>query len=768
MASSSVMTSEGLSPWWGRSAIATMVVGFAILILVSVLAYRNAPPIPGHAVAQDGTELFTADDISSGQEVFLKYGLMSNGSIWGHGAYLGPDFSATYLHDLALALAGHIAQQKYATPYADLSAEDKAAVDGIVATRLRANTYDPANDTVALPYPDASFFTAAQAHWQAYFLDPASNGGLKAGLISDPTELRQLTAFFAWAAWVSVAERPESGQSYTNNFPYDSLAGNRPTSGALIWSLFSIVALLAGTGIVLLVSGKFEDLGWHGSYRTDAGTLPGGSLTLGQRGIIKFVVVAAGLFLAQTMVGGAVAHYRSEPGDFYGIDLSVIFPSNLMRIWHLQTAIFWIATTFVAGALFVATLIGRGEPSYYRRGTNVLFVALAVVIFGSLLGEWAGIAQWFRQSWFWIGNQGWEYLELGRLWQILLAVGLCLWMWLLYAAVKPALKDPKRRLLAIFFLLASAAIPLFYVPALFFGARTNFTIVDLWRFWIAHLWLEGFFEFFVTVVVATILYELGLVSLKSALRTMYLDAILYFAGGVIGTGHHWYFSGQTEVNMALSAIFSALEVVPLTLITLEAWPFVAMTRVNGSPAARHKWTFLFLMSVGFWNFVGAGIFGFLINLPIVSYFEIGTILTPNHGHAALMGVFGMLGVALMSFMVRETVSNAAWAKIGKLFGCAFWGLNIGLAGMVVLSLFPGGVLQVLDVIQNGYWHARSLDYTSTSLARTFEWLRLPGDLVFIIFGSIPVAAAALLAYWRLWTEPNSAAQMTAAARASGR
>ena len=743
---------DQLSPWWGRAAILTMVVGFIILILISVTAYRNAPPIPARIVTQSGAPLFTADDISSGQEVFLKYGLMDNGSIWGHGAYLGPDFSASYLHDMALYLADQIASQKFQQPYAALAPENKAAVDGAVAVRLKHNTYDAAKDELTLPIADDRFFAAEQQRWQSYFQEPARNGGLKADLITDPTELRQLSAFFAWTAWVAAAERPGTSHSYTNNFPYDRLAGNQPTPAALIWSVLSIVFLLGGIGAVLLVSGRFEDIGWHGDFRAGAGSLTQKAGTSAQRGIIKFVVVAAGLFFAQTLLGGGVAHYRSEPGDFYGLDLSVIFPSNLLRTWHLQTAIFWIATCFVAGALFVATLLGRGVPSFYRLGMNVLFAALAFVMFGSLLGEWAGMSQWLPDSWFWIGNQGWEYLELGRLWQILLAAGLGLWLVLLYAAVNPALKDPSRRALVIFFLLASLAIPLFYVPALFFGARTNFTVVDLWRFWIAHLWLEGFFEFFVTVVVAIILQELGLVSRRAALRTMYLDAILYFAGGVIGTGHHWYFSGQTEMNMAFSAIFSALEVVPLTLITLDAWPFIKMTQLPNSPAARHKWTFLLLMAVGFWNFVGAGVFGFLINLPIVSYFEVGTVLTPNHGHTAMMGVFGMLGVALMAFMLRETVGEAAWPRIGRLLGCAFWGLNIGLACMVVFSLFPGGIFQVLDVIENGYWHARSLDYTATPFARTLEWVRLPGDIIFILFGSLPVVLAALVGYVQLWVD----------------
>ena len=321
----------------------------------------------------------------------------------------------------------------------------------------------------------------------------------------------------------------------------------------------------------------------------------------------------------------------------------------------------------------------------------------------------------------------------------------------------PARHDAERCGLIGFFLIAAAAIPVFYLPALFYDGTTHFTIVDTWRFWIIHLWVEGFFELFVTVIVGIIFYELGLVERDTALRVIYLDLILVFGGGLIGTGHHWYFNGQTEINMALSSAFSALEVVPLTLITLDAWDFVRVTRGEGSPPFRHKWTFYFLMAVGFWNFTGAGIFGFLINMPIVSYFEMGTNLTPTHGHAAMMGVFGMLAIGLMVFVLRQTTSEAAWPRLERYIRCGFWGLNIGLAMMVVFSLFPAGILQLHDVITNGYWHARSLAYTAGTVPRLLEWLRMPGDLVFILLGALPIAIAMCLGYLDLWMRREPAA-----------
>lgn len=764
MTTTQAAAGQPLSPWWRVLAIVTMLFGFSVLIGLTAEAYRQAPPIPAKVVDPTGKTLFTREDVSAGQQVFLKYGLMANGTIWGHGAYLGPDFSASYLHSWALEVAEQAAQTRFQRSYASLTPEQRAEIDGGVARTMKRNRYDATNDVLQFSAVDAASFERQIADWKEYFRAPALNGGLAAKLIDDPAELRALTAFFAWTAWASTAERPGASHSYTNNFPYDPLVGNAPTSGIVVYSALSLIFLLAGTGVVLLAYGKFSQLGWHRpepSSLQPTATAALSPLSLSatptQQAALKFMVIAAVLFLAQTLIGGGVAHYRAEPGDFYGLDLSKLFPSNLLRIWHVQLAILWIATAYVGGALFVAGLLNRNEPAGQRAAINLLFGAIVFVAVGSLLGQWAGILQWLGDLWWWIGNQGWEYLEIGRAWQILLALGLTFWFLLLWRKVRPALRDAQRRQLVIFFLIATAAIPVFYLPALFYTGKTHFTIVDTWRFWIIHLWVEGFFELFITVMVGIIFYELGLVGRDTAVRAIYLDVVLVFGGGLIGTGHHWYFNGQTELNMALSATFSALEVVPLTVITLDAWQFVTVTRGRPDEPFRHKWTFYFLMAVGFWNFTGAGVFGFLINMPIVSYFEIGTNLTPNHGHAAMMGVFGMLGVGLMIFVLRESVTEAAWARLERYVRCGFWGLNIGLAMMLVLSLFPSGILQMNDVIQNGYWHARSLAYTSGTLHRLLEWMRLPGDLVFIVLGAAPIALAMVLGYVALWTRRGAAA-----------
>jgi nitric oxide reductase subunit B len=741
-----------LSPWWIRSVLIVMVGGFAGLVAITQLAYRNAPPIPGRVLDANGAVVFSGDDISNGQAVFLRYGLMDNGTIWGHGAYLGPDYSAEALHRIGEDTATALAEQQYGKPASDLTPTQTAAIRAEVAVILKRNRYDVASNTLQLTAPEAAAYRQQIGYWRGFFHDPAKNGGLRPDLIIDSAELHQLTAFITWAAWASVTDRLGTDYSYTNNFPYDPDVGNLPVPGALLWSALSLVVLLGGIAAVLLAFGKFDYLGWiTRGHHVHPQVIPGNA-SPGQRALVKFFVVVSLLFLMQTLVGGGVAHYRAEPGSFYGFQLERIFPSNLLRIWHLQTAIFWIATAYVAAALFLGRSLRADEPRWMVAAIHLLFAAFGLVIGASLLGEWAGMSSLLGDGWFWFGNQGWEYLEIGRFWQYLLVLGLLAWFAMLWSLAKPGtVANPEARPLARVFLYASLAIPVFYIPALLFGAKTNYTVVDTWRFWIIHLWVEGFFEFFATTIVALTFFQLGLTRLNTALRVIYLDAILYFVGGIVGTGHHWYFTGHTQFNMAMSALFSVLEVVPLTLLTLDAWDFVRTTQgdcdVCGKPVAvPHKWTFYFLMAVGFWNFVGAGVFGFLINLPIISYYEVGTILTPNHAHAALMGVFGMLAIALMVFVLRQTADEVRWASMEKYIVVGFFGTNIGLLMMVALSLFPGGVLQVWDVVQHGYWHARSLAYIGTDTAHTIEWLRLPGDLVFIIFGAVPLTMAAIKAY----------------------
>jgi nitric oxide reductase subunit B len=748
--------SQYLSPWMRRGIVVILLLEFAVLLWITTGSYyrKLQPPVPEKVIDASGSLLFTGKDITAGQQIFLKKGLMNNGTVWGHGAYLGPDFSAQYLHNLALEVCNYIALQKYNTGFSKLATEQRESLIPLTRDLLAENRYQYDIHNLVFTEPEKRSYNDQISYWKDYLQKSGANRGLSKTLIIDQEELKQLTSFFAWAAWAVTAKVPGRNYSYTNNFPYEPLIGNGPSGTAILWSALSLINLLAGIALILFFFGRFHYLGWKEKNGFSPPQLIPEKPGAIEQASLKFFIVAIVILLVQTLAGGAMAHYFADPEGFFGFDLTSIFPTNILRSWHLQTAILWIATAYIGGGIFISSVISKKTPKGQVPLINFLFVALLILILGSLSGEYLGVKDVLKRLWFWFGNQGWEYLEIGRGWQFLLAVGLILWAFLLYRAVRPTNKEPEERELKTLFLLAALAIPFFYLPAFFFGSSTNFSTVDTWRFWIIHLWVEGFFEVFATVMVAIMFFKLGLVEKITATRIIYLDAVLFLGAGILGTGHHWYWNGQTSVSMAISASFSALEVVPLILLTLEASDFAKLMRSktdeNGDKISfPHKWTFYFLIAVGIWNFVGAGILGFLINLPVISYYETGTNLTPNHGHAALMGVFGMLAIAFVVFAIRQVSSPEHWKRIEKYVKISFWGLNIGLAGMVILQLFPSGVLQLRDVINNGYWHARSLEFSGQQQIVNLAWLRLPADIIFIVGGVLPLLFAVISTYLNL-------------------
>ncbi|HUA92379.1 MAG TPA: cbb3-type cytochrome c oxidase subunit I, partial [Terracidiphilus sp.] len=535
---------------------------------------------------------------------------------------------------------------------------------------------------------------------------------------------------------------PGSNVTYTNNWPHEPLVANNPTPGAMMWSFVSFFGLLTGIGGLVWWYQSQEKLEIAGPYPARDPFL-GFQPTPSQRATIKYFLVVVALWGVQILMGALTAHYGVEGQGFYGFPLDKYLPYAITRTWHLQLAIFWIATSWLATGLYVGPAVSGHEPKYQRIGVNVLFVALVLVVGGSLAGEWMGIQQKLGNLWFWFGAQGFEYVDLGRFWQLLLFIGLLLWLVLMVRALKPALvrKSEDRPLLSMF-LISSIAIPLFYAAGLMYGQRSNLVTAEYWRWWVVHLWVEGFFEVFATVVIAFLFTRLKLLEIRSATRAVLFSTTIFLSGGIIGTFHHLYFAGSGPAVIALGAIFSALEVVPLTLIGYEAWENLRLARPTEKAPwiANYKWPIYFFVAVAVWNLVGAGLFGFLINPPIALYYMQGLNLTPVHGHTALFGVYGMLGLGLTLFCLRVLQPGRVW-KEGVL-KASFWLINFGLIFMVVLSMFPIGILQAWASIERGTWYARSAEFLQSPLMQSLRWMRVPGDVLF-------AAGAALLGWFVL-------------------
>lgn len=716
-----------ISSGWNQAAGIVLAVGFLIMGILAYYTYTDEPPIPKLVKGANGATLFTGADILEGQQIFLGNGLMEYGSIFGHGAYLGPDFTAEYLHRAALSSIDF-----YGGPASD-TARLKTLQD------FKANRYDAATGTLTYTAAQSNAFESCRAYYADFFGNPTTKFGLRPGAIRDPEQIRKLTAFFSWSAWAASTARPGHAYSYTNNWPPEPLVGNHVTADAIVWSMLSLAALLGGTGLLLASFGRWNLLGWHGREQQTMTFRPPDEvpLTPAQSACAWFFFVMAVLFLIQTLCGGATEHYRADLQSFFGINLGRMLPFNIVRTWHVQLAIFWVSASFLAAGIFLAPMISGREPRGQRGLACALLAAVALVVFGSLIGEFAGIQGLIHNSWF--GDQGFEYLDLGRFWQILLIVGLAFWVVILFRGLRGRLVAEHAGNMPWLFFFSALSIPAFYAVGLLANPGQNFTTTDFWRFWVVHLWVEDFLELFTTILVAYLFVLMGVVHERTALRMIYLDLILYSVGGIVGTMHHVYFSGEPALHMALGAFFSAAEVIPLTFLTVEAWSFLQLGTVQGGKSAApfpHYWAVMFLASVGFWNFLGAGVFGFLINLPVVSYYEIGTALTANHGHAAMMGVYGMLAVGLALFCLRYIVPQKRWSD--KAAGISFWSLNLGLAWMVFATLFPLGVLQLYHSVSVSYYDARTLNYIGSRVNVVLEWMRMPGDIVFILGGAVPV------------------------------
>lgn len=724
--------------WWGFLLV--MVGSFSVLGYFGSKIYREAPPIPTSVITSSGQVLFSGQDIKDGQNVWQSIGGHSVGSIWGHGAYVAPDWTADWLHREAMFILDNWSQSTTGKPFLSANAETQAALKVRLQNLLRKNTYDVKTGILTVADIRAEAISNASQHYTGLFTNNAALEryrdayAIPKNTVKDPERMRKLNTFFFWASWACVTERPNQAISYTNNWPSEELVGNKPSTDLIIWTGFSVIVLLAGIGLLIWYHAA------HQEGETDLKTLPkndpllGLALTPSMRATEKYFWIVTALILVQVGMGAITAHYGVEGQAFFGFPLAEYLPYAVSRSWHVQLAIFWIATSWLATGLFIAPAVSGHEPKFQRLGVNFLFIALLVIVVGSLAGQWFGVMQklGFVQN-FWLGHQGYEYVDIGRFWQIFLLIGLFLWLFLMGRAIWPALKRgtdgspaESRHLLALF-LISSIAIAAFYGAGLMWGRQTNLAIAEYWRWWVVHLWVEGFFEVFATVVIAFLFVRLGLIEIKRATGQVLFSTIIFLFGGIIGTFHHLYFSGTPTSVMALGATFSALEVVPLVLIGFEAYHNLTLSRSTEWIKA-YKWPIYCFVAVAFWNLVGAGVFGFLINPPLALYYIQGLNTTPVHGHTALFGVYGILGIGLMLFSLRAMDTRRVWKE--GVIRFSFWSINIGLGLMVMLSVLPIGLLQAWASIEHGLWYARSMEFMQTDLMQTLRWLRAIGDTVF--------------------------------------
>jgi len=698
------------------------------LVFIGYETHTQAPPIPDYVDAS-GAVVVARDDVLAGQALFQQKALMSYGSMFGDGALRGPDFTAEALHQVGRAMRAFYRDNAAPGQEPGRAASAVDAVSRRVIREIKANRYDPDSGRVSLLDSQVYAFERLVDYYRGTFGDPAFPEAFpEAGYIDDPRALRDLAAFFFWGAWVSGTERPGFGWSYTHNWPYDESVGNTVTRPTVIWSVSGVFALLLGLGFTLYVYGQFQRL------PIDPLTPPRRWRPLSCDGTptqfvaMHFFVLAALLFLLQVLAGVLTI------ADFVGVESLPWLPVTVSRSLHTQLALLWIGSAWMGATLFILPMATDGhEPAGQATLARGLLALLLIVATGGLAAIVLGPTGAFGPLWSWLGHQGWEFMEAGRLWQALLFVAFALWAVMLVRGLWPVLSRPGRWHLPDWLVYCVVGILLLFVSAFMFTPETNFVIADFWRWMVIHMWVEAFFEVFTTIVVAYLLVLMGQVNRVMAERTIFLAAVLFLGSGLLGISHNFYWNAKPTGTLALGAVFSTLQVVPLILLTMDGWR-MQRRESQAHPALRSVWQFI--LAVSFWNFLGAGVFGFIINLPVVNYFQHGSYLTVNHAHAALMGVYGNLSLAAILFCCHYLIPERLWNA--RLLTVSFWCLNIGLALMVLLNLLPVGVVQLDAILEHGYWWARSREFVASASFQTLTWLRAVGGNLFFWGGLLPL------------------------------
>ncbi len=721
--------------WWVHFLIVSAICAIG-LIYLGMQTYEGAPPLEDFK-SSTGETIISREQIKRGQEVFHLRGLMSYGSFWGDGAERGPDFTADALHRTVLSMRSFYENQK-----GSVTQYDKDAIEAQVKRELHTNTWDEKAGHILINDAQAYAFGELNEHYTRMFTDTEYSEAFDpAGYISDPGELKDLTAFFFWGGWVSAVNRPGETYSYTHNWPFDRDAGNFATSETWIWSFISILGLFLGIGAVLYIYGQFKEQGdpFKSGRSLTTNDLEAGYVRATQRATYKFFVFAVILFGCQVLAGILASMDFVRP---LGISLGSIIPFNVLRSYHTLFQIYWFFMCWVGYTIFFLPRISK-VPSGQLFLINALFVLCILTGVGALVGIYAGqTGIWTGAMAYWFGSQGWEFMELGRFFQYTLLISFALWIFIIYRAVKPWLTAKNIWSVPSWLLYGSGIMVAFLFFGLMISPEQNFAVSDYWRWMVVHMWVEVTFEVFTTVIIGYMLVQMGLISRVMCERVIFLAVMMFLVTATLGISHNFYWIAKPTGIIAVGGVFSTLQVLPLLLLTLDAWRMkseAARARINlveGRQVFVMEGVWLFILGVNFWNIFGAGVFGSLINLPIINYFEHATYMTGNHAHAAMFGVKGNIALGGMLFCCQHLFKKDSWSP--KLVKTAFWSLNLGVALMMFLDLFPAGLYQIWMVVKEGLWFARTQDFLTGPVWQVLTYARSIGGTLFIVGGVLPL------------------------------
>ncbi len=726
---------------WFLIFVISLIVSVGLFTYFTVIQIKDVPPIPKEV---KGTKiLYTGDDVVKGKAYFQKYVIMDQGTLLGNGAYMGPDYTAWMLHEKITALQDIYSQEKYGKPYSELKKEERAKVDFLVTEDMRKKSLLREGITKITPEHEKAFLKAKEK-LKKYLVEGNPQYAMLGNIVK-PEEAEKIVDFIDWTTLVAVTPRPTVGKdvkpvtitsldneakvveeninahpTYTNNWPPEPAIKLSHGYSTLFWSL---VAFMACWTLTIVVLWAFYDYFLKFNDPKDfEKPIKITSLTPMQEKVLKFVPLVPLFFFLQTVFGGYMAHLYAEPAHSWIIPQSLL-PFNAAREFHLNLAVLWIAIGWLAGGLFVAPLASKGKDFKFPIAVDILWIALVIVGVGGLVGLWLGaLGKLPDNLWFWFGSEGREYIELGRLWDIGLVVGLVLWFSIVFFTVKKAEKITPPLQMMIW---SAFAIAVLYIAGMMPITKIipNFTVDDYFRWWVVHLWVENTFELFAAGTLAFLTVALGLVSARFAIIMMFFEAFLIVAAGTIGTGHHYFWMGENEFWLAWGGVLSSLEPLPLVILMIEATKEYLHIQKRGDEFP-FRMTFLWLAGAAFLNWLGAGFFGMLINLPVINYYEHGTYFGMAHGHVALLGAFGYISIAFLYFIVRANALAKGLHWDEKLSKLGFWLVTTGIV-LFAIPVLVIGEKQVEWAFNYGYWVARTREVLEG--LGLWMWIRIIPD-----------------------------------------
>jgi len=715
----SMMSRKGL--YWAFWIIGIFMV--TVLIYFTATLAKEVPPLPQVVKSQSGEVLYTYEDIEKGKGDFQQFGLMNYGSLLGMGAYLGPDFTTEFFHKRAEFLYNFYAQKEFGKKTDTMTEEELGFVKELTKKDFASVTMSE-NEIV---YSDASAeaFKANREHMVDFLVNGNHEWAWRGGVIK-PEEAARISAFFDWSQMVASSKRPGTDRTWSNNWPNEPLIDQDLTWASHNITLWEWLLLWPATIIVLWL--MYEYLIKEKKDEPLVEPLKITSIFPSQEKLLKYVPIVALFSLLQLILGGYLAHIYADPLDNFLVSQDIL-PFNVVRQLHLNLAIIWVAVGWLVGGLLIAPLVA-GKDLRFPRLVDVLWVALLIVGGGGLIGIYLGSMGHLRDVWFWFGSEGREYLELGRIWDIGLLVGLVFWFGLVYSTIRKAKND----ILVGTIIWSAFGIATLYIAGMMplHKIMPNFTVDDYYRWWVVHLWVELTFELFAAGVLAYLAVALGLVRRSVAEKVMLFEILLVIATGTLGVGHHYWWQGLDEYWIAIGGVMSALEPLPLIVLMIEAIKEQKHIKEMGKG---FDWgvPFLFLAGSAFLNWFGAGWLGMVINTPTIGYYSHGTYLIMPHAHVAMLGAFGYISYAFIYMTARANslAKGLEWSDtLGK---WGFWLLTIGVILYAIPTLIIG-FHQTQTAFEMGYYTAR-LRETLMEM-EGWMWVRIFPDGMMIVGGAI--------------------------------